>query len=99
MVDKNLKVKVDLSIYKPEVITSTVCKFTDRYCVAQRKDRYRRAIFIHLDSRSIKRRMDVYFYYQNNIAAGQGLANTMRDKYRKHQPDRGFTGTVTTRKR
>ncbi|MDR3250769.1 MAG: N-acetylmuramoyl-L-alanine amidase, partial [Tannerella sp.] len=67
---------------------------------AKSKDRYQRAIFIHLDSRSIKSRMDVYFYYQNNIAASQGLANTMREtfraQYRKHQPDRGFTGTVTT---
>jgi N-acetylmuramoyl-L-alanine amidase len=65
------------------------------------KSRYRRAIFIHLDSRSTKQQMDVFFYHAEKSAAGKILSDTMRqtflEQYRKHQPDRGFTGTVSAR--
>jgi N-acetylmuramoyl-L-alanine amidase len=65
------------------------------------KDKYRRAIFIHLDSRSTKRQMDVFFYHQAKVPDGKGLGNTMRktfrEHYQKHQPGRGFTGTVSAR--
>ncbi|MDR1380775.1 MAG: N-acetylmuramoyl-L-alanine amidase [Tannerella sp.] len=65
------------------------------------KDKYRRAIFIHLDSRSTKQQMDVFFYHHEKSAAGKQLANTMRqtfrEHYQNHQPGRGFTGTVSTR--
>jgi N-acetylmuramoyl-L-alanine amidase len=62
---------------------------------------YHRAIFIHLDSRSIRQQMDVFFYYHEKSAAGKKLSetmrNTFREQYRKHQPNRGFSGTVGTR--
>jgi N-acetylmuramoyl-L-alanine amidase len=62
---------------------------------------YKRAIFIHLDSRSKKQQLDVFFYYQNGVSASLRLAETMRktfrSKYEAHQPGRGFSGTVTTR--
>ena len=65
------------------------------------KAKYKRAVFIHLDSRSQKKQLDVFFYYAKNSSGGKKLANTMRqtffDHYAKHQPNRGFTGTVTTR--
>lgn len=65
------------------------------------KEKYKRAVFIHLDSRSKKHQLDVFFYHAKNSADGKRLANTMkdtfRDHYKKHQPNRGFTGTVTTR--
>jgi N-acetylmuramoyl-L-alanine amidase len=65
------------------------------------KGGYHRAIFIHLDSRSIKQQMDVFFYHAAKDVAGEMLGNTMRqtfrEQYRKHQPDRGFTGTVGAR--
>jgi His-Xaa-Ser system protein HxsD len=38
MADNILKLKVDLSIYKQEVITSTVYKFTDRCYITQSKE-------------------------------------------------------------
>lgn len=67
----------------------------------QSKEKYKRAVFIHLDSRSQKQQLDVFFYYSKNSAQGKKLANTMRstfnDHYNKHQPNRGFTGTVSTR--
>jgi len=68
------------------------------------REKYQRAIFIHLDSRSQKTRLDVFFYYQDkqqNKARSLKLAETMRQTFRnnyaKYQPDRGFSGTVSTR--
>jgi len=68
------------------------------------KAKYQRAIFVHLDSRSKKKQLDVFFYYQNtqnNKVRSKQLADTMKktfhDLYHKHQPGRGFSGTVSTR--
>lgn len=68
------------------------------------KEKYQRALFVHLDSRSKKKRLDVFFYYQNtknNKVRSLKLAETMRKTFRslydKHQPGRGFSGTVSTR--
>ena len=70
-----------------------------------RKDRqnytYCRAIFIHVDSRSKKKQTDVFFYHSNKKAESKRLANNMKDtfesKYGKHQPNRGFSVTVSGR--
>lgn len=70
-----------------------------------RKDRknykYCRAIFIHVDSRSKGKQTDVFFYHSTKTAESKRLANTMKktfeSKYDKHQPNRGFTGTVNGR--
>ena len=65
------------------------------------KDKYKRAVFIHLDSRSVNKQMDVFFYHHAKSAEGKRLGNTMRqtlkDQYQKFQPGRGFTGTVSSR--
>jgi N-acetylmuramoyl-L-alanine amidase len=70
----------------------------------QSKEKYQRAVFIHLDSRSKKKQLDVFFYYQDkpdNKGKSKRLAETMRqtfeDRYAKSQPGRGFSGTVSTR--
>ncbi|MDR0891106.1 MAG: N-acetylmuramoyl-L-alanine amidase, partial [Mediterranea sp.] len=70
-----------------------------------RKDRkrykYCRAIFIHVDSRSKGKQTDVFFYHSNKTAESRRLAtnmkNTFEAKYDKHQPNRGFSGTVSGR--
>jgi N-acetylmuramoyl-L-alanine amidase len=63
--------------------------------------KHRRAVFIHLDSRSVKHQMDVFFYYNQSSDAGKRLGITMRETFRaqylRYQPKRGFTGTVTPR--
>ena len=45
--------------------------------------------------------MDVFFYHAPNSANSKRLATTMKNtfesKYDKHQPNRGFTGTVGPR--
>lgn len=65
------------------------------------KNKYKRALFVHVDSRSKKKQLDVFFYYANKSTAGLKLAKTMRqtfeNQYKKHQPNRGFTGTVSSR--
>lgn len=74
----------------------------DKINALEKKNRpaYSRAIFIHIDSRSVHKRMDVFFYH-SQTEASKKLAQTMRktfsDKYRQHQPSRGFTGTVEQR--
>jgi N-acetylmuramoyl-L-alanine amidase len=68
------------------------------------KEKYQRAIFIHLDSRSKKQQLDVFFYYQSEAAnkkksklLAETMAKTFEEQYNKHQPGRGFSGTVSTR--
>ena len=67
----------------------------------RKKYKYCRAIFIHVDSRSKGKQTDVFFYHSNRRAESKKLANKMKDtfesKYGKHQPNRGFTGTVSGR--
>lgn len=61
---------------------------------------YARVISIHIDSRSKSKQTDVYFFHSSSAASKQ-LANTMHKtfaaKYSRHQPGRGFTGTVSQR--
>ncbi len=65
------------------------------------KEAYKRAIFIHIDSRSKHQRTDVFFYHKPKDQAGKRLARTMKStfarKYNHHQPGRGFSGTVDDR--
>lgn len=64
------------------------------------KSGYHRAIFVHIDSRSNHQKIDVFFYHTES-SPSKKLANTMRttftNKYNRHQPGRGFTGTVSKR--
>ena len=68
-----------------------------------RKDKstYKRAVFIHVDSRSKGQQTDVFFYNAPKSAKGKRLADnlhrTFDKKYDKHQPNRGFRGTVSER--
>ncbi|MBO7602674.1 MAG: N-acetylmuramoyl-L-alanine amidase [Bacteroidaceae bacterium] len=62
---------------------------------------YCRAIFLHVDSRSRGEQTDVFFYHREGWSKGQLLAGQLRktfqEKYDKHQPNRGFEGTVSSR--
>jgi N-acetylmuramoyl-L-alanine amidase len=71
-----------------------------------RRDRQRykycRAIFLHVDSRSERHQVDVFFYHAPGSRGGARLADRMKrtfeQKYDRHQPNRGFTGTVSARR-
>ena len=60
-----------------------------------------RAIFLHLDSRSSKQRIDMFFYHSPKSKGGKKLAtqlrNTIDEKYSQHQKNRGYSGTVEAR--
>lgn len=61
---------------------------------------YARAIFIHIDSRSKHKQLDVFFYHSSSDASkrlARTMKNTFQKKYDRHQPGRGFTGTVSER--
>lgn len=63
--------------------------------------KYCRAIFLHVDSRSRSHQTDVFFYHFPQSTGGKQLAVTMKNtfelQYGKHQPNRGFSGTVSAR--
>lgn len=65
------------------------------------KGRYQRAIIIHVDSRSTREKIDVFFYHDQRSKAGKETALTLRDtfdkKYNEHQPGRGYHGSVSSR--
>lgn len=65
------------------------------------KSKYKRAVFIHVDSRGRSDQVDVFFYHAPGSKNGKRLAQNIRDtfekKYNKHQPNRGFDGTVSGR--
>ncbi|MEE9362650.1 MAG: N-acetylmuramoyl-L-alanine amidase [Cellulophaga sp.] len=69
---------------------------------AKHKGKYQRLIVTHIDSRLNKRQeVDVFFYHHKKSKKGKRLAesvrNTFRDKYKKHQPNRGYGGTFNDR--
>ncbi|MDO5570605.1 MAG: N-acetylmuramoyl-L-alanine amidase [Bacteroidales bacterium] len=62
---------------------------------------YKRAVFIHVDSRAKGKQTDVFFYHALKSEKGKQLAlsiqRTFNQKYDKHQPNRGFDGSVSSR--
>jgi N-acetylmuramoyl-L-alanine amidase len=68
---------------------------------AKEKSAYKRAVFIHVDSRSKGQQTDVFFYHAPGSKQGKRLASqlqkTFRAKYNTHQPGRGFNGSVSER--
>jgi N-acetylmuramoyl-L-alanine amidase len=66
-----------------------------------KKAKSQHTIIIHLDSRPNEKRIDIFFYYQEDVEQSRKMANsfyeTIKDKYDKNQPGRGYKGTVTTR--
>lgn len=67
----------------------------------QNKKKFQRLVVIHVDSRNEKKNIDVFFYYDKRSNTGKRLANTLMQtfdkKYAMHQPNRGYSGSVTER--
>lgn len=76
-------------------------KINALYAKDRKTHSYCRSIFLHIDSRSKKEKIDVFFYHAPDSKQGKRLAQTMKKtfeaKYDKHQPTRGFEGTVSER--
>ena len=77
------------------------CDAVNRLYRKDRKSSYKRAVFIHVDSRSRHNQTDVFFYHAPKSTQGEllvkELQRTFRAKYKKYQPNRGFDGTVSER--
>ena len=58
-------------------------------------------IEIHIDSRTTDRRIDIFFYYRPGCVKSErlnrNLLSTIEAKYKRAQPNRGYSGTVTAR--
>lgn len=67
----------------------------------KKKAKKQRCVVIHVDSRSKKEQIDVFFYHHRYSKTGKNLANKMQktfeDKYKKYQKGRGYNGEVTSR--
>lgn len=65
------------------------------------KRKFQRLVVIHVDSRSINENIDVFFYHDKGSISGKRLANTLKQtfeqKYAMHQPNRGYSGSVSER--
>lgn len=65
------------------------------------KGKFQRLVITHIDSRSKGKNIDVFFYHDQRSTGGKKLANelqnTFKSKYAKHQPSRGYNGTVSSR--
>ena len=65
------------------------------------KGKFQRLIVIHVDSRSTNENIDVFFYHDKGSVTGMRLANilkrTFEQKYAMHQPNRGYSGSVSER--
>ncbi len=65
------------------------------------KGKHQRLIITHVDSRSKRQNIDVFFYYDRRSKTGKKMAlnlqNTFKAKYNQHQPNRGYHGTVSAR--
>lgn len=67
----------------------------------QHAGKYQRLIVTHVDSRSSGENIDVFFYHHKNSKAGKKLAEsihkTFKEKYKKYQPNRDYSGTFSHR--
>lgn len=58
-------------------------------------------VCIHVDSRGNDDLIDMFFYYKPGSSKGEKVAETVlktiKNKYDKHQPGRGYKGTVSSR--
>ncbi len=62
---------------------------------------FRRMVAIHVDARSRGENIDVFFYHDKRSRKGEKAATLLKEifeeKYKKHQPNRGYRGTVSAR--
>ena len=67
----------------------------------QNKGKFQRLVVIHVDSRNLNENIDVFFYHDKGSITGKQLANTLKQtfeqKYAEHQPNRGYSGSVSER--
>lgn len=65
------------------------------------KGAHQRMIAMHVDSRKGSEDIDIFFYHDKRSKTGKKtsyiLRDTIEEKYKEHQPNRGYNGTVSYR--
>ncbi|MGB0861767.1 MAG: N-acetylmuramoyl-L-alanine amidase family protein [Saprospiraceae bacterium] len=65
------------------------------------KAKDQRTVIVHIDSRKVKKRVDVFFYHFPGSSKGKkfatNLQKTIKKEYSKSQSNRGYSGTVKSR--
>lgn len=65
------------------------------------KGSFQRMLSLHIDSRSKRENIDIFFYHDKRSKTGKKASEILRDtieeKYRQVQPNRGYSGTVSPR--
>lgn len=71
------------------------------YIKNKRTAKSQHVIVIHVDSRSVRKRIDIFFYHHEHSRSGLALAEqlekTIKEKYGIAQPGRGYSGSVSYR--
>ncbi len=69
---------------------------------ARHKSAFQRCVVVHIDSRSKGAQIDVFFYHAPKSKSGERAANSILkvfdSKYSQHQPSRGYSGSVDSRR-
>lgn len=90
-----------ISIIQKERLSKGAEIINEYFHKNKKKAKEQISINIHLDSRETKQKIDIFFYHQDNNKKGETIANTLlktiKHKYDKKQPGRGYTGSVSTR--
>lgn len=65
------------------------------------RGKFQRVLALHIDSRGGKEDIDIFFYHDKRSDTGKKAAlilrDTIKEKYKQVQPNRGYTGTVSAR--
>jgi len=68
---------------------------------SKKKNKQHRLIVLHVDSRQVEQKIDIFFYNQPEDKISHEYAaillRTIEDKYLTNQPKRGYQGTLTER--
>lgn len=91
----------EIPLNQVERLKQRCAAINELYHKEKKKYSYCRSIFLHVDSRSKRQQTDVFFYYAPGSKLGERLATGTKalfeSKYSRHQPNRGFSGTVEAR--
>lgn len=92
---------VAIPIQQNERLAKRTAIINQLYTENLKKKKKQMCIETHVDSRYTGKNVDIFFYYKKNHKDGEDLAHilmrTIKQKYEKAQPGRGYEGSVTSR--
>lgn len=90
-----------IPIQQIERLSKRTAIINDLYLENSKKGKMQFCIETHVDSRYTGKNVDIFFYYKKNNKVGEIMAHklmkTIKQKYEKAQPGRGYEGSVTSR--